>query len=140
MVAIRINPVCTCTTDNSYLMKHLLHPWPTSALISLFDVFTLLFFQGRKYKKTQRQISSGTPSNLSWILWVAIFLCDRKSSTAVIVPHQYQFLLVEIKLAFMACHSIVSFAFLIDLSATQPMLPIFLTFRCLSVGLLHIRP
>lgn len=102
MMAIMIGAICTRTTEISCLIKHLLLSWPTSALISLFDVFSfVVVFQGKKIKEHKDKFPLRASNHLSWILWVAIILCDWESSTTAIVPHQYQFLLVEIKLVFM---------------------------------------
>lgn len=60
MSAIKMCAICTRTTDISSLIKHLLHSWPTSALISLLDVFSFLVLSSR------RKIKEDTKTNFLW--------------------------------------------------------------------------
>lgn len=62
MMAIMISAICTRATDISCLIKHLLHSWPTSALISLFDVFSFLVVFPRQ------KIKEDTQTNFLWDL------------------------------------------------------------------------
>lgn len=57
MMAIMISAIYI-----SCLIKHLLHSWPTSALISLFDVFSFLIVFLRQ------EIKEDTKTNFLWDL------------------------------------------------------------------------
>lgn len=81
------------TADISSLIKHLLRSWPTSALISLFDVFSFLVVFSR------RRTKEDTETNFLWdpessftdsvggylILWVGIFN-NRYCPTSIPIP------------------------------------------------------
>lgn len=62
MMAIMISAIYIRATDISCLIKHLLHSWPTSALISLFDVFSFLIVFLRQ------KIKEDTKINFLWDL------------------------------------------------------------------------
>ena len=47
MTVNRISVVSVLEHDTSTLIKHPLHPWPTSALISLLDIFSFLICSRR---------------------------------------------------------------------------------------------
>lgn len=116
-----ISAIYIRATDISCLIKHLLHSWPTSALISLFDVFSFLIVFLRQKIKEDTKINFLWDLESSFIDYVGGYLplClgifnNCYCPTSIPIPT--------------CSDKIVFYAFLIDLN---PLQPTFLTFRFL---------